>query len=77
MSLTFWRLVLDPRTSWRARRLQREADNGLSFDAAWRRARMLAAPDEMVYRLHGHEFPIEDEEEPDTAWPESNSHRLP
>ncbi|AVH94390.1 hypothetical protein ACFUIZ_15045 [Streptomyces cinereoruber] len=53
MKLTLWRLVLDPVTSWRARRLQR-ARPGTPFDAAWRSSRMLSAPDEMVYRLHGH-----------------------
>ncbi|MCZ0205003.1 hypothetical protein OZK63_06195 [Streptomyces sp. UMAF16] len=63
MSLALWRIVLDSLSSWRALRLRREGDSHLSFDAAWRQARMLAAPDEMVYRLHGHEFPIEDEGE--------------
>ncbi|WP_405445868.1 hypothetical protein OG350_06040 [Streptomyces achromogenes] len=63
MSLALWRIVLDSLSSWRALRLRREVDSHLSFDAAWRQARMLAAPDEMVYRLHGHEFPIEDEGE--------------
>lgn len=53
VKLTFWRLILDPVTSWRARRLQR-TQPGTPFDAAWRSARMLSAPDEMVYRLHGH-----------------------
>ncbi|WP_329316251.1 hypothetical protein OG723_40350 [Streptomyces sp. NBC_01278] len=62
MKLTLWRIVLDPVTSWRALRLLREADARLSFDAAWRKARMLTAPDEMVYRLHSHRFPIEDEQ---------------
>lgn len=59
MRLTLWRMLLSPRTSRRARRLQREAGNGLSFDAAWRQARMLGAPDEMVYRLRSHQFPVE------------------
>ncbi|MFF7504200.1 hypothetical protein ACFZBM_32950 [Streptomyces lavendulae] len=59
MRLTLWRMVLSPLTSRRARRLQREAGNGLSFDAAWRQARMLSAPDEMVYRLRSHQFPVD------------------
>ncbi|MFJ1563498.1 hypothetical protein ACIOG8_04600 [Streptomyces erythrochromogenes] len=76
MSLTLWRIVLDPLSSWRALRLRREAGNHLSFDAAWRQARMLAAPDEMVYRLHSHQFPIEDEAN-GPAQPEGKTYRLP
>lgn len=75
MSLALWRIVLDPLSSWRALRLRREAGGRLSFDAAWRQARMLAAPDEMVYRLHGHQFPIEDEGGP--AQPDGTTYRLP
>lgn len=75
MSLTLWRIVLDPRSSWRALRLRRESGSQLSFDAAWRQARMLAAPDEMAYRLHGHQFPIEDEIGP--AQPGRKTYRLP
>ncbi|MFF1910998.1 hypothetical protein ACFVYE_04970 [Streptomyces sp. NPDC058239] len=67
MKLTLWRLVLAPVTSWRARRLQR-AHPGTPFDAAWRSARMLSAPDEMVYRLHGHAMtPLECDSDM-TAW---------
>lgn len=75
MSLTLWRIVLDPLTSWRALRLRRKAGGHLSFDAAWRQARMLAAPDEIVYRMHGHQFPIEDEGDP--AQPDGKMYRLP
>jgi hypothetical protein len=48
MSLALWRIVQDPLSSWRALRLRRrEAGGHLPFDAAWRQARMLVAPDEM------------------------------
>ncbi|MCX4529825.1 hypothetical protein OG982_29710 [Streptomyces sp. NBC_01551] len=77
MKLTLWRIILAPLTSWRALRLRREANKRLSFDAAWRRARMLAAPDEMVYRLHGHQFPIDYEEEDGPGQPEWSTYRLP
>ncbi|MFD3943260.1 hypothetical protein [Streptomyces sp. NPDC058579] len=64
MRLTLIRLLLDPRTSWRALRMRREpAADGLPFDAIWRQARMFSAPDEMVYRMHGHRFPVGQEEE--------------
>lgn len=36
---------------------------------------MLAAPDETVYRLHGHQFPVEDEGGP--AQPDGETYRLP
>ena len=55
MKLALWRLVLSPLTSLRALHLQRRSTDGLSFDAAWRQARMLRAPDEMVYRVYGHQ----------------------
>jgi hypothetical protein len=48
----------------------------MSFDAAWRQARMLTAPDEMVYRLHGHRSPLEEEED-GTTRSETNTHHLP
>lgn len=76
MRLTLWRLLLSPLTCCRARRLQQKAGNGLSFDAAWRQARMLTAPDEMVYRLHGHQFPL-GEGEDGTTRSETNTHHLP
>ncbi|MER5661595.1 hypothetical protein [Streptomyces mirabilis] len=53
--------MLSPLTSLQALLLQRRSKTPLSYDTAWRQARMLRAPDEMVYRLHGHqatpEFP--------------------
>ncbi|MFF0478522.1 hypothetical protein [Streptomyces sp. NPDC004284] len=63
MRLTLIRLLLDPRTSWRALRMRREpAADRLSYDAVWRQARMFTAPDEMVYRMHGHRFSVGQEE---------------
>jgi len=55
VSLTLWRTVLAPLTSIRALRIQRRSKPPLSYDAAWRQARMLTCPDEMVYRLYGHQ----------------------
>ncbi|ATW46683.1 hypothetical protein [Streptomyces peucetius] len=75
MKLTLWRLLLSPLTCCRARRLQQKAGTGMSFDAAWRQARMLTAPDEMVYRLHGHQFPLDAED--GTTRSETNTHHLP
>ncbi|WP_328512924.1 hypothetical protein OHB25_59005 [Streptomyces mirabilis] len=61
MKLVLWRVLLSPLTSLQALLLQRRSKTPLSYDTAWRQARMLRAPDEMVYRLHGHqaasEFP--------------------
>ncbi|GAB2688288.1 hypothetical protein GCM10010442_01420 [Kitasatospora kifunensis] len=54
MKSTFMRLILAPRTSWRALRLLRADDAPLDFDAAWRRARTQLCPDETVYRDYGH-----------------------
>lgn len=54
MKLVLWRAVLSPLTSLQALLLQRRSKTPLSYDTAWRQARMLHAPDEMVYRLHGH-----------------------
>lgn len=76
MRLTLWRIALDPVTSWRALCLQLKANEHLSFDAAWRQARMLAAPDEMVHRLHGHQFPLPDEAI-DPTQPECDTYRCP
>lgn len=63
MRLTLLRVLLDPVTSWRALRMRHGDPTAtpVSFDAAWRRARMISAPDEMVFRLHGHCFPAERE----------------
>ncbi|MGW7308768.1 hypothetical protein ACWGI1_24735 [Streptomyces sp. NPDC054835] len=68
MRLTLLRVLLDPLTSWRTLRLRREAPTAapVSFDAAWRRARMISAPDEMVFRLHGHHFPADREQDKPT-----------
>jgi len=55
VKLTLWRAVLAPVTSVRALLIQRRSQSPLSYDAAWRQARMFRCPDEMVYRLHGHQ----------------------
>ncbi|QDY79493.1 hypothetical protein [Streptomyces qinzhouensis] len=55
MKLVLWRVLLDPLTSLRALVIQRRSSTALSYDAAWRRARLDRAPDDMVYRLHGHQ----------------------
>ncbi len=57
MSTFLWRLLLAPWTSWRAWRLVRVGRGSLTFDTAWRRARMERHPDEMPYRCHGHIAP--------------------
>ncbi|MEK2477265.1 hypothetical protein [Streptomyces noursei] len=54
MSTSGWRWLLSPWTSWRAWRLARASQGNLSFDAAWRRARLEQHPDEMPYQQHGH-----------------------
>lgn len=54
MKLVLWRVLLAPRTSLRALVIQRRSATALSYDAAWRQARLDRCPDEMVYRLHGH-----------------------
>lgn len=54
MKLTLWRAVLAPVTSLSALIIQRRSRSPLSYDAVWRQARMLQAPDEMVYRIHDH-----------------------
>lgn len=53
MTLALRRALLAPLTSMRALRLWQRSNGRLSYDIAWRQARMLTAPDEMVYRLHG------------------------
>lgn len=55
MKLVLWRVLLAPMTSLRALLAQRRSATPLSYDAAWRRARLDRCPDEMVYRLHGHQ----------------------
>lgn len=70
MKLVLWRAVLSPLTSVHALLLQRRSKTPLSYDAAWRQARMLRAPDEMVYRLHGHQAT------PDVHKPDSARHSI-
>lgn len=48
------RWILDPITSVLALRLRARERGRLSYDAAWRLARVMRHPDEMGYRLHGH-----------------------
>ncbi len=48
------RWVLDPVTGVLALRLRVRERSRLSYDAAWRLARVMRHPDEMGYRLHGH-----------------------
>ncbi len=54
MKSAVWRWMLDPVTSLLALRLRRRGRGRLSYDAAWRLARVMRHPDEMGYRLHGH-----------------------
>ncbi|MER5801502.1 hypothetical protein [Streptomyces mirabilis] len=54
MSTSVWRWLLSPWTSWRAWKLARASQGNLSFDAAWRRARLEQHPDEMPYQQQGH-----------------------
>ncbi|TXS06762.1 hypothetical protein EAO73_12090 [Streptomyces sp. col6] len=55
MSTSLWRCLLAPRTSWCAWHLTRASNGTLTFDTAWRRARIDRHPDEMPYRHHGHQ----------------------
>nr|PPQ55826.1 hypothetical protein C5F59_03310 [Streptomyces sp. QL37] len=57
MRALLWRALLAPLTSVRAFRLWRHEKGAVSYDTAWREARMVTSPDEMVYRLHGHHPP--------------------
>lgn len=54
MKLALWRMLLAPLTSLRALFIQRRSATQLSYDVAWRQARLDRSPDDMVYRLHGH-----------------------
>ncbi|MDH6521896.1 hypothetical protein M2163_001110 [Streptomyces sp. SAI-135] len=54
MKITALRWLLDPATSLLALRLRAQEDGPMSYDAAWRLARVTRHPDEMGYRLHGH-----------------------
>ncbi|MFE7314250.1 hypothetical protein ACFU7T_14375 [Streptomyces sp. NPDC057555] len=55
MKLALWRALLAPITSLRALIIQHRSRSPLPYDVAWRQAHMLRSPDEMVYRLHGHQ----------------------
>lgn len=55
MKLTVLRAVLAPRTSWQAWRLARASGGTMSFDVAWRSARVQLHPDEAGHRVAGHE----------------------
>ncbi|GAA2133276.1 hypothetical protein GCM10009760_09270 [Kitasatospora kazusensis] len=52
--LTLFRLLLSPWTSWHAHQLMRRSSTPLTFDTAWRRARLRLHPDEAPYRSYGH-----------------------
>lgn len=54
MRPTALRWLLDPATSLLALRLRAQEPHRMSYDAAWRLARVTRHPDEMVYRHHGH-----------------------
>ncbi|AXK35753.1 hypothetical protein DVA86_27090 [Streptomyces armeniacus] len=54
MKLATLRWLLDPATSLLALRLRAQERGRMSYDAAWRLARVTRHPDEMVYRHHGH-----------------------
>jgi len=52
--LALVRILLAPRTAWQAWQVMRREPRALSFDAAWRRARIRAHPEEAPYLMHGH-----------------------
>lgn len=54
MKLSALRWLLDPATSLLAVRLRAQERGRMSYDAAWRLARVTRHPDEMVYRHYGH-----------------------
>lgn len=49
------RCLLDPLTSLLAFILWTRERGHSSYDAAWRLARVMRHPDELVYRVHGHQ----------------------
>ena len=57
VTTTVLRWLLPPRTSWEARKLVRSSYGNLTFDAAWRAARVRLCPDEAPYQRHGHTRP--------------------
>jgi hypothetical protein len=66
VNTTTLRWLLSPLTSWRAWRRTRASNGNLSFDVAWRRARLERHPDDMPYQQHGH-LPAESEIDDPTA----------
>ncbi|MGW4160797.1 hypothetical protein [Streptomyces sp. NPDC004788] len=48
------RWLLDPLTSLLALRLWSPERSGRPYDAAWRLARVIRHPDELLHRVHGH-----------------------
>ncbi|GHA00412.1 hypothetical protein GCM10010329_22780 [Streptomyces spiroverticillatus] len=48
------RWLLDPATSLLALHLRGQENKPMSYDAAWRLARVTRHPGELVYRMHGH-----------------------
>lgn len=69
MKLVLWRVLLAPLTSLRALVIQRRSATALSYDAAWRQARLDRCPDEMVYRLHGHQAATPPDQAPSSRAP--------
>ncbi|WP_371791252.1 hypothetical protein [Streptomyces sp. NBC_01471] len=66
MKVMLLRWLLDPVTSLLAVRLHTQNQGRMSYEAAWRQARVTRHPDEMGYRLYGHlpEDPTEVTEPP-------------
>ncbi|MGW2327945.1 hypothetical protein ACWC5C_19500 [Streptomyces sp. NPDC001700] len=61
MKLVLWRILLAPLTSLRALLIQQRGATPMSYDVAWRQARLHRCPDDMVYRLHGHQATTPDQ----------------
>lgn len=71
--LALLRCLLSSLTSWRARQIMRKSREEVSFDVAWRRARLERHPDEAPYLRHGHGSPVlspAPEREPSTDHPD-------
>lgn len=58
MRLALWRALLAPVTSLRALAILLRHRHVMTYDVAWRQARVLLRPDEMIYRLRGHAPPV-------------------
>ncbi|MFF1648319.1 hypothetical protein [Streptomyces sp. NPDC058240] len=54
MKTSVLRWLLDPLTSLFALYLRARERGLMSYDVAWRLARVIRRPDELVYRSHGH-----------------------